>query len=382
MVETILTKRRPAMSESSTIFVGLDQHKESITVAYVGADRSLEPILLGPIGPRTSDVDAMVRKLQSKGKKLVFAYEAGPCGYGLYRHLTRKGHTCLVVAPAKIPRKPGDRVKNDKRDATNLCRLLRSNDLKSVYVPQIADEAIRDLCRAREDAVSDLKSAKHRIKSFLLRHDIRFNGKADWKTPHLRWLGEVKCETSAQQVVFQEYVRAMAQGFERVGRLEIELTQHVKSWRLSPVVEALQALRGVRFTVAVTAIAELGDLTRFEKPRQLMAFLGLHPSEHTTGERRRLGGITKTGNTHARRALVEGAWAYRFPARVSKQIQVRQENLPEAVRDIAWRAQVRLCKRFQKMIARGKNANIVVTAIARELAAFMWAIAKQVPVAA
>jgi transposase len=382
MVETILTKRRPAMSESSTIFVGLDQHKESITVSYVGADRSLEPICLGPIGTRTSDIDAMVRKLQSKGKKLVFAYEAGPCGYGLYRHLTRKGHTCLVVAPAKIPRKPGDRVKNDKRDATNLCRLLRSNDLKCVYVPQIADEAIRDLCRAREDAVSDLKTAKHRIKSFLLRHDIRFNGKADWKTPHLRWLGEVKCATAAQQVVFQEYVRALVQGFERVGRLEIELTQHVKSWRLSPVVEALQALRGVRFTVAVTAIAELGDLTRFEKPRQLMAFLGLHPSEHSTGERRRLGGITKTGNTHARRALVEGAWAYRFPARVSKQIQARQEKLPEAVRDIAWRAQVRLCKRFQKMIARGKNANVVVTAIARELAAFMWAIAKQVPVAA
>jgi transposase len=370
------------MSESSTIFVGLDQHKESITVAYVGADRSLEPICLGPIGPRTSDIDAMVRKLQSQGKKLVFAYEAGPCGYGLYRHLTRKGHTCLVVAPAKIPRKPGDRVKNDKRDATNLCRLLRSNDLKCVYVPRIADEAIRDLCRAREDAVSDLKAAKHRIKSFLLRHDIRFNGKADWKTPHLRWLGEVKCETSAQQVVFQEYVRAMAQGFERVERLEIELTQHVKSWRLSPVVEALQALRGVRFTVAVTAIAELGDLTRFEKPRQLMAFLGLHPSENSTGERRRLGGITKTGNTHARRALVEGAWAYRFPAGVSKQIQARQEQLPEAVRDIAWRAQVRLCKRFQKMIARGKNANVVVTAIARELAAFMWAITKQVPVAA
>jgi len=174
----------------------------------------------------------------------------------------------------------------------------------------------------------------------------------------------------------------MAQGFERVGRLEIELTQHVTSWRLSPVVEALQALRGVRFIVAVTAIAELGDLTRFEKPRQLMAFLGLHPSEHTSGERRRLGAITKTGNSHARRALVEGAWAYRFPARVSKQIQARQEKLPEAVRDIAWRAQVRLCKRFQKMIARGKNANIVVTAIARELAAFMWAIAKQVPVAA
>ena len=370
------------MSESSTIFIGLDQHKESIAVAYVGEDRSLEPIYLGPIGTRTSEVDAMVRKLQSKGKKLVFAYEAGPCGYGLYRHLTRKGHTCLVVAPALIPRKAGDRVKNDRRDAVNLCRLLRSGDLKSVYVPQIGDEAIRDLCRAREDAVSDLRAAKYRLKSFLLRHDIRFNGKADWKTAHLRWLGEVKCATPAQQVVFQEYVRAMAQCFERVERLELELGEHVKTWRLSPVVEALQALRGVRFTVAVTAIAELGDLTRFAKPRQLMSFLGLHPSEYSTGEKRRLGGIAKTGNSHARRALVEGAWAYRFPARVSKQIQARQENLPEAVRDIAWRAQVRLCKRFQKMIARGKNANVAVTAIARELAAFMWAIAKQVPVAA
>jgi len=177
-------------------------------------------------------------------------------------------------------------------------------------------------------------------------------------------------------------VRAMAQCFERVGRLELELAEHVKTWRLSPVVEALQALRGVRFTVAVTAIAELGDLTRFEKPRQLMSFLGLHPSEHTSGPRRRLGGIAKTGNGHARRALVEGAWAYRFPARVSKQIQARQENLPEAVRDIAWRAQVRLCKRFQKMVGRGKNVNLVVTAIARELAAFMWAIARQVPVEA
>jgi transposase len=181
----------------------------------------------------------MVRKLQSKGKKLVFVYEAGPCGCGLYRHLTRKGHTCLVVAPALIPRKAGDRVKNDRRDAVNLCRLLRSGDLKSVYVPQIGDEVIRDLCRAREDAVSDLRAAMYRSKSFLLRHDIRFNGRVDWKTAHLRWLVEVKCATLAQQVVSQEYVRSMAQCFERVERLELELTGHVKSWRLSPVVNAL-----------------------------------------------------------------------------------------------------------------------------------------------
>jgi len=369
------------MGNSSTLFAGLDQHKDSIAVAYVGEDRVLEPIYLGPIGTRGCEIDAMVRKLQSKAKKLVFVYEAGPCGYGLYRRLTAMGHTCLVVAPALIPRKAGDRVKTDRRDAVQLCRLLRSGDLKSVYVPQIEDEAIRDLSRAREDAVGDLKRAKYRLKSFLLRHDIRFNGKADWKSAHLRWLGDVKCATPVQQIVFQEYVRALDQCFERLERLEIELQEQVKSWRLAPVVEALQALRGVRFTVAVTTVAELGDLTRFAKPRQLMAYLGLHPSEHSSGPTRRQGGIAKTGNGHARRALIEGAWAYRFPARVSKQIQARQEQLPEAVRDVAWRAQVRLCKRFQKFVARGKNANLAVTAIARELSGFMWAIAKLVPIA-
>jgi transposase len=369
------------MRNSSTLFVGLDQHKDTIAVAYVGEDRILEPIYLGPIGTSGSEIDSMVRKLQSKAKKLVFVYEAGPCGYGLHRRLTAMGHTCLVVAPALIPKKPGDRVKTDRRDAVQLCRLLRSGDLTSVYVPLIEDEAIRDLSRAREAAVQNLKSSKYQLKSFLLRHDIRFNGKADWKDAHLRWFGEVKCASPVQQIVFQEYVRALGQSFERLERLEIYLQNEVKSWRLAPVVEALQALRGVAFTVAVTTVAELGDLTRFTKPRQLMAYLGLHPSERSSGPVRRLGGIAKTGNGHARRALIEGAWSYRFPARISKQIQIRQEKLPEAVRDIAWRAQVRLCKRYQKMIARGKNANLTVTAIARELAGFMWAIAKQVPIA-
>ena len=367
------------MGKSSTLFVGLDVHKDSIAVAYAVEDPEIAPVFVGPIGTRTCDIDKLVRRLQSKAANLLFAYEAGPCGYGLYRHLTAKGLRCQVVAPSLIPRKAGERVKTDRRDALALARLLRARDLTAVYVPELTDEAIRDLCRAREDALGDLLSARRRLKSFLLRHDIRYDAKADWGPAHLRWLAEVRCPTPAQQMVFQEYVHMVTQQCERIARFEAELHEQAKLWRLAPVVEALQALRGVRFTVAVTTLSEIGDLTRFTRPRQLMAFLGLNPSEHTSGETRRQGPITKSGNGHVRRALIEGAWAYRHPARVTRKIQQRQQDLPEPVRAIAWRAQVRLCKRFQKLLSRGKHPNVVVTAIARELAAFMWAIAIQVP---
>ena len=205
------------------------------------------------------------------------SYEAGPCGYWLYRYLTKQGHLCSVVAPSLIPKKPGDRVKTDRRDAVQLARLMRSGDLTPVYVPTVEDEAIRDLTRAREDALRDLKAAKFRLKAFLLRQDIRYTGAANWGPAHLRWLAEVVCPTPAQQIVFQEYVRAITEHTERLGRLEQELHDQVKVWRLHPVVEALQALRGVQFTVAVTTVAELGDLTRFENPRQLMKFWGSSP---------------------------------------------------------------------------------------------------------
>jgi transposase len=251
-----------------------------------------------------------------------------------------------------------------------------------VYVPAVGDEAIRDLSRSREDTVCDLKAAKFRLKSFLLRHDIRYAGRANWNEPHLRYLSRVVCPTPAQQIVFQEYLRTVLEHHQRLLRLETELQEELKPWRFFPVVQALQALRGVQWTVAVTTVAELGDLTRFHNPQQLMAYLGLVPSEHSTGERRRLGSITKAGNAHARRALIEGAWAYRYPAKVSPIIQKRQEGIPKTIQDIAWKAQVRLCKRYRRMVARGKHPNVVVTAIARELAAFMWAIARQVQLAA
>jgi transposase len=368
------------MAHTSTFFIGLDVHKETIAVAYVAEEREAEVVSLGTIGTRQCDIDKVVRKLQSKGKTLHLVYEAGPCGYWLYRYLSKKGLKCWVVAPSQIPKKAGDRVKTDRRDAMQLARLLRSGDLTPIYVPVVEDEAIRDLVRAREDALKDGK-AKVRLKAFLLRQDIRYEGRATWGPAHLRWLAKVVCPTPAQQIVFQEYVRAVSEHTERLQRLEAELQTLAKTWRWAPVVEAIQALRGVQFIAALTLIAELGDLTRFANPRQLMSYLGLTPSEHTTGERRRQGAITKTGNSHARRALIEGAWAYRYPAKVSRHLQLRLEKVPKVIQDISWKAQIRLCKRSRRLSARGKNANQVVVAIAREMAAFVWAIAREVEVA-
>jgi transposase len=337
-----------------------------MAVAYIAQDHGAEATYLGTIGTRQADIDQLVRTLQSKAKHLIFVYEAGPCGYWLSRHLSQKGYHCWVVAPSFIPKKAGDRVKTDRRDAVQLARLMRSGDLTPVYVPQVEDEAIRDLTRAREDTIGDIKAAKSRLKAFFRRHDIRSTGRATWGAAHLRWLSEVVCPTPAQPIVFQEYVRAVTEHPERLGRLEQELTEHVQSWRLNPVVEALQALRGVQFTVAVTLVAALGDLTRFDHPTELMTYLGLTPSEYTSGERRRQGSITTAGNTHARRVLVEGAWASRYPAKVSRHLQLRLEHQSNVIQAISWKAQVRLCKRYRRLLARGKHANQVVVAIARE----------------
>ena len=368
------------MKESTTLYVGLDVHKESIAVAYAPEQFGVEPTFLGQIGTRQCDIDKMVRQLHSRAGTLQFVYEAGPCGYWLQRNLQRRGEGCMVVAPSLIPRKPGDRVKTDRRDAAQLARLLRSGDLRPVYVPSPQDESVRDLCRLRQALLSDLNSAKRRLKSFMLRHDLRYyEGKVGWTPAHLRTLATNCPPDPVQKIVYQEYVAAVTHLMERLGLIEGQLRQHASTWRLAPVVEAYQAMRGVQFHVGVTIAAELGDITRFDKPRQLMAYVGLHPSEYSSGDRRRQGGIAKTGNPHARRALIEAAWSYRHQARVSRQIQMRQEQLPEGIRTIAWKAQVRLCTRFRHLMARGKNRNLVVTAIARELVSYLWAIAKEVP---
>jgi transposase len=314
------------MSQSRTLFIGMDVHKDSIAVAYVAQDHGAEVPYLGAIGTRQCDIDQRIRKMQSKAKHLIFVSKADPCGSWLYRYLTTKGSDCWVVAPSLLPKKAGDCVKTDRRDAVQLARLARAGDLTAVYIPKVEAEAIRDLSRARADTIGDLKAAQCRLKAFLLRHDIRYTGRATWGPAHLRWLAEVVCPTPAQHIVFQEYVRAVNEHTERLHRLEQELQEQGKTWRLSPVVEALQALRGVQFTVAVTTVAALGDLPRFHHPRELMKCLGLIPSEYSTGERRRPGAIPKAGNSHARRALVEGAWAYRSPAQVSRHLQRRLDT--------------------------------------------------------
>jgi transposase len=297
------------MPPSSTLYIGLDVHKESLAVAYVFGAPAAEVVYLGTIGTRQCDIDHLIRTLQSQCQRLLFGYEAGPCGDWLSRYLTQKGYVCWVVASSLIPKKAGNRVKTDRRDAKQWARLMRSGDLTPVYVPEGADEALRDLSRAREDALRDLKTAKFRRKAFRLRQALRDTGQATWGPAHLRWLSEVVCPTPAQQIVFQEYVRTVTEHPERLQRLEHARQEPVHTWRMRPVVAALQALRGVQFIVAVTTVAELGDLTRFDNPRELMSYLGLTPSEYSSGERRRQGAITQAGHIHARRALSEGAWA-------------------------------------------------------------------------
>jgi transposase len=363
-----------------SIFVGLDVHKDSIDIALVEEDRKATVRFYGTIGGDLTDLEKAVRKIKKAhpGATLHFVYEAGPCGYGIYRYLTKAGHECLVVAPSMIPKRSGNRIKTDRRDATMLASLHRAGELAAVFVPRAEDEAMRDLVRARQDAVKAERVAKQQLKGFLLRHGIKNAGPGDWKPSYMKWLAGLKMPNPTQQIVLQDYLNAVIDCSDRKMRFNAQIREVLPSWDQAPLVNALQAMRGVALMIAVTVVAELGDLKRFDSPRQLMSYLGLVPSEHSSGGTRRTGGITKAGNGHVRKVLVEAAQTYRLPARVSKILLERQEGLPKVIRDIAWKAQVRLCGRFRKMVARGKKHQTVVCATARELCAFMWAIAREV----
>ncbi|MGQ0697298.1 MAG: IS110 family transposase [Panacagrimonas sp.] len=368
------------MAKDSTVFVGLDVHKETIVAAYsVGFG---EVSSLGNVGVRDGDIDRLCTRMQSKASQVVFVYEAGPCGYGLQRYLSRKGFECRVCAPSLIAKKPGDRVKTDRRDAEKLVKALRGEDLSFVHVPDARDEAFRDLVRAWGGAKDDLKRAKQRLKSFLLVHGVRYTGTADWREAHRRWLSKFTFPEVWSQLAFEEHRRSIEDRLAQCQRLEQTLRDAAPAWRFYPVIQSLQALRGVQFTVAVGVLAEAGDLSRFDNPRQLMKWLGIVPSEHSSGPSVRKGGITKAGNSTARKLLIEAAWSYRYSAKVSTIIQKRHEGLPKPIIDRAWDAQLRLCRRFRKLSLEGKHRNVVVTAVARELSGFIWDIARRTPVAA
>ena len=360
-----------------TKYIGLDVHKETIAVA-VADGRGGPPRYWGEIKNRPGEVRRLVKQLDGPGQQLRFCYEAGPCGYGLYRQLVKAGYACVVVAPGLIPRKPGERVKTDRRDGLNLARLDRAGELTAVWVPDAAQEAVRDLSRAREDMKIHDKQLRQRLSGFLLRHGRIYEGKQRWTQAFWRWLELERFDSPYQQIVMEEYAAAVRAAQARTATLEQQLYEAAEHWSLGEAARALTALRGIRRTAAITLLAELDDISRFDNPSELMGYVGLVPSEYSSGPRRRQGGLTKAGNAHVRWMLVECAWAYRFPARRTPVIQRRAERASPAVQAIAWKAQKRLCGRFRRLSGRGVIVQKTVTAIARELCGFIWAVVCEV----
>lgn len=365
---------------SLILYNGLDVHNDSIAVSIAPSD-STEVRRWGILGGTHEHVQRFIKELQAAhpDATLKFCYEAGPRGYPLCRFLRGLGQECIIVCPSRVPRRPGDRVKTDRRDADQLARLYRAGELSGIHVLEPEDEAIRDLLRSRFQVGRAQHRARQQLKMFLLRHNLRYAGASAWTPAHLRYLARIKMPFPAQQFALQELMNAISEAGARLERYEAQIAREVAGWRWEPAVRALMSLRGVALINAATLIAELGDLSRFTRPQELMSYLGLVPSEHTSAEDRRQGGITKMGNGHARRALVEAAHHYRLPARLTPHLQKRQEGLPRSVTDAAWEAQRRLHYRYKQLSGPGrKKAPVVLTAIARELSGFVWAIARQI----
>ncbi len=365
------------MAGAGEAFIGIDVAKLRNAVAIADAGRDGEVRFYGEVDASPDSMRRLAARLAGRYQHLHFCYEAGPTGYGLHRLLTELGHSCVVVAPSLVPRKPSDRVKTNRRDALTLARLLRAGELTPVWVPDTAHEAVRNLVRARTAAVKDVGLKKRQVGAFLLRHSRLFPRKKSWGARYRDWLQAQSFEHAADQIVLQESIEGVRIAEERLARLERAIEEFLPTWSLAPLVEALQALRGVDLVTAVTFVVEVGDIRRFESPRQLMGYLGLVPGERSTGETVRRGSITKMGNARVRHLLVESAWTYRHPPRVGKAKLAKLERVSPEVREIAWKAQSRLTARYRALTARGKKTTVTCTAIARELAAFMWAVARE-----
>lgn len=360
-----------------TRFIGMDVHADTIAVAIADQD---DVRSIGVVPNRADSVRKLIKKL-GPPRTLKVCYEAGPCGYVLYWQLTELGVACEVVAPTLIPNKPGDRVKTDRRDAEKLARCYRNGDLTAVWVPDAAHEALRDLVRARLAAKEDQCRARHRLRTLLLRHGVRKpSGMTAWKRFHRMWLGEIRFEQSGLQLAFEDYLSEVDHAAERVARIEaaIDVAIEAAPAKLRDLITALQCLRGVaRVTAAIIAV-EVGDLSRFRSAPELMSYAGAVPSEYSSGGKTSRGAITKTGNGHLRRVITEAAWAYRYRPAIGPELRRRQQCLAASIREISWKAQHRLHSRYAKLVLAGKHRNIAVTAVARELLGFIWAIGKEV----
>ena len=362
------------------LYVGLDVHKETITAAVAEGWRGGEIRILGTITNDLHALEKLITRIRAgRSVTLHVCYEAGPCGFVIARRLEQLGIECSVVAPTAIPKGSGDRIKTDRRDALNLARLLRSGDLTAIYVPDATDEAIRDLCRARTDAVDDRRRARHRLKAFLLRHGYRYTGKSSWTPAHMRYLRELVLPHPAMKVILEDCLCAIDSAHERVGRCEQSMEELLEDWQLRPAVEALMAFKGFQIVAAMILISELGNIERFDHPRQIMAYLGLVPTESTSSDKRRQGGITKCGNPHARWLLVECSQHYATPPKVSKELSARQQGQSDQVKRVSWRAQNRLHSRFKRLLGRRLQRNKALTAIARELSGFIWELLRELP---
>jgi transposase len=360
------------------LHIGMDTHKEN-TVVSSAATGGGDALVEGKCSSDVVRLEKFMRKVLKKHgltkDEVRICYEAGPCGFVIARHFIRLGFDIIVVAPSLVPERKGQRVKTDKRDARKLAHSLRAGDLKGIHIPDVSDEVLRDLCRARTDAVDDSIRNRQRLLGFLLRNGHNYTGRSNWTEAHMRYLRELVLQDAVQKLILEEYLMAVDAGQERVKGLEDHIHQKMGSWERLPFVKALQGLKGFQFVSSMVVTSELGDITRFSHPRKLMGFLGLVSSEDTSGEHRRQGPITKCGNSHVRWMLVEIAGSYRYPPKVSKELSVRQEGLAGPIKELSWRAQKRLHKRFVRLTMRRLHPNKIKVAIARELCAFIWELA-------